>query len=95
MLEVENRIARLRRVVIRGQVHEGVTPCPGHAGVVPDLAHLAMRYVLGQIVVDARFGDFYRARPFAASKVGRASGIADLGAIDDDRVVVKAGRHGF
>ena len=54
-----------------------------------------MRHVLGQIVVGACFGDFNRARPFAAAKVGRASGIAEFSAIDDDCVVMKAGRHGL
>ena len=94
VLQVEHRVARLRLlVVVRREVDERVAPGAGHLRVVPDLAHLAVRHVLDVVVVDARLGDLDGARVLAAAEERVAALVVHLDAVDDQRVVVQAGRE--
>src|SRR5579863_1565312 len=64
-------------------------PGSRHLRVVPDLPHGTVRHILRRIICRARLRNFYATCWLSASEEGVSVGIADLGAVDDQRVIVK------
>src|SRR5579872_1855417 len=57
--------------------------------VVPDLPHRTVRHILNRIICRARLRNFNTTCWLTSSEEGMSVGIADLGAVDDQRVIVK------
>src|SRR5579863_7240401 len=94
MLQVEDRIACLGlRVVVRRQIDQCVPPRPRHLRVVPDLANCSVRHILNRIIGRAWLRNFYATCRLTSSEEGVSVGIADLGTVDDQRVIVKTGNQ--
>ncbi len=95
VLEVEDGIARLAIGVVAGRgVDEDAPPVLGRLREVPALADLAVRHVLGQVVVDALLRDLDPAGVLAGAVERLARGVVHLHAVDEHPVVVEPRHHG-
>src|SRR3954468_11813730 len=69
-------------------------PAVRDIGVVPDFAHLAVRYVLDGVVSRARLRDLDHAGVTRAAEKRAAAGVAGVDAVDVDHVIVQPGHEG-
>ena len=94
VLQVKHRVARLRRgIVAWRRIHQRVAPVAGHARVVPDLAHLAVRNLLRKVKRHPRFRNLDCARVLAAPIERMAARVAHFRAVHNHRVIVKSRRQ--
>src|SRR5205814_5529565 len=92
MLEIEHRVAYLYlRVVIGRQINQRVPPSARHLRVVPNLAYLTLRNILNRVIRRAGFRNFYHAGVLPTTEKRLAVRVADLCAINDERVVMQTG----
>src|SRR3954454_12860322 len=68
-----------------------MAPSACHLGGVPDFSDLAVGYRVDRVVCFARFRNFYGARIPRTPEVSGTGRIADISAVDNHSVVVKAG----
>src|SRR5579864_5700534 len=67
-------------------------PGSRHLRAVPNLPDLAVGHVLRRIICRARLRNFYATCRLSASEEGVSVGIADLGAVNNQGVIVKTGK---
>jgi fructose 1,6-bisphosphatase len=89
--QIQNRIARLPAVIVRRGVDVAAAPLAGDLGIIPTLAHLAVRHVFGEVVVYIRrLGNFDPAVFPAGTEKCAASRVSHRDAIHDQRVIVES-----
>src|SRR5208283_1515442 len=90
MLQIERREALVGvLIIIRGRIDEAAAGRAAGSGEVEDLPQLAMGHVLEGIKVLILGGDFDAAAPAAGAVEVQAAGVWNLGAIDNELVVVE------
>src|SRR5207245_2204264 len=94
VLQIEHRIALFHLcIVIRWQIDQRVPPATRYLRVVPDLPDLAVGRILNRVIGRTRLRNLDPTRFLGSTKERMRVEVADFHAIDDQRVVVKAGNE--